>query len=154
MRKPILVLALTLAFVALLSSCGDRRSQNWTMYRPKFSIEAAKIPFLNEYNLMGVQLVEIDNPFPQAERKRIYSLWFTLDGHGRFALHAETGDNIGRTIHMYIMGQSAGYHPITRPIESGVLRIFLYPEVEESAARNLHKQLERAIVEVHKRGKH
>ena len=73
-RKPLkgglLAVGLSLVCWALLSSCGDRPDPR-TLYRPKFSIEATSIPFLDEYNLLGVQLVEIDNPFPEAERKRI-----------------------------------------------------------------------------------
>ena len=155
-RKPLkgylLAVGLSLVCWALLSSCGGGPDPR-AMYRPKFSIESTSIPFLDEYNLLGVQLVEIDNPFPEAKRKRIYSLWFNLDGRGRFALHAETGDNLGKTIHMFIQGQSVGYHPIQAPIDNGVLPVLLSSQLQESDARFLLLQLERTIVEVHKKGR-
>tara|TARA_Y100000588_G_C13520940_1_gene613551 strand:- start:27 stop:479 length:453 start_codon:yes stop_codon:yes gene_type:complete len=149
MRKPILALALVMA--CFLVSCGDRFSNRHALYRPKFIREGTKIPFLDEHNLQDVQLVEIDNPFPQADRKRIYSLWFYLDGRGRFALHAESGENRGQTIYMFINGQQYGYHPITKPISDGILPIVLDVQFEESGARVLHEQIKGAILEVQKR---
>jgi hypothetical protein len=98
-----------------------------------------------------VQLVEVDNPFPESARKRIYSLWFTLDGRGRYALHAETGDFLGETIHMFIAGQSVGYHPIQAPIDNGVLPILLSTHMQEADARFLHQQLQRAIAETQRK---
>lgn len=149
MRKPILALALIVA--GLLVSCGGRFNDRHAIYRPKFIREGTKIPFLDEHNLQDVQLFEIDNPFPQADRKRIYSLWFYLDGRGRFALHAESGKYRGATIHMFINGQPTGYHPISTPISNGVLPIVLDAQIEESGARFLQQQIKRAINDTIKR---
>ena len=153
MRGRLQVISLVFVFLALIVSCGDRPNDTRALYRPKFVLEKTSIPFLDEYNLTKVQLVEIDNPFPEASRKRIYSLWFTLDGRGRFALHAETGDHIGKTIHMFINGQSIGYHPIQTPIDIGVLPILLSPHMQEADARFLQQQLERTMAKVQNKRK-
>ena len=153
MKSVLLFGALTLVCSLLFSSCGDRPDDPRLIFRPKFISEGQKIPFLDEHNVLGVQLVEIDNPFPEAKRKRIYSLWFTLNGRGRFALHAESGDNLGTNIHLFIQGQSIGYHPIQAPIQNGVLPILLSSQLQEADARYLQQQLERTIVEVHKKGR-
>ncbi|MFP6854332.1 MAG: hypothetical protein VB980_01005 [Opitutales bacterium] len=135
----------------MLVSCGDRPDDPRSTYRPKFFRENTSIPFLDEHNLVSVQLVEVDNPFPEATRKRMYSLWFYLDGRGRFALHAETGDHLGKTIHMFISGQSIGYHPIQRPLDNGILPILLPPQMQEEDARFLQEQLQRTIAKVQKK---
>ncbi len=132
-------------------SCGERRPDPHALYRPKFFREGTGVPFLDESNIVGVQLVEVDNPFPEATRKRIYGLWFTLDGRGRYALHAETGDFLGETIHMFIAGQSVGYHPIQAPLDKGDLPILLSSHMKEADARFLHQQLQRTIVESQRR---
>ena len=154
-RKPInhglLAGSLALACLIFSVSCGERRPDPHTFYRPKFFREGTGVPFLDENNIRSVQLVEVDNPFPEATRKRIYGLWFALDGRGRYALHAETGDFLGDTIHMFIAGQSIGYHPIQAPIDNGVLPILLPPHMMEADARFLHQQLERTIVMAQRR---
>ncbi len=143
--------AILFVMLHLLVSCGRGPEDPHNYYKPKFFREGTNIPFLDEYNVMEVQLIEIDNPFPEASRKRIYSLWFKLDGRGRFALHAESGDFSGQTIHMFIHGQSVGYHPIQRAISNGVLPILLDPKIREEDARFLHQQIQRAVVTAHKK---
>jgi hypothetical protein len=126
-------------------SCSDLPRNPTVTYKPKFFLANTGIPFLDEHNILSVQLVEVDNPFPEAKRKRIYSLFFNLDGRGRFALHAETGDNVGKNIHMFIHGQSVGYHPIRAPIANGVFPILLSVHLGETDARFLLQQLKRTI---------
>ena len=135
---------------ALFFSCSDRPRNPTIAYKPKFFLEDTGIPFLDEYNISTVQLVEVDNPFPEAERKRIYSLFFNLNGRGRFALYIETGDNVGKNIHMFIHGQAVGYHPIRGPIENGVLPILLSAHLQKPDAHYLLHQLERTIDQVQK----
>lgn len=142
--------SLVLLCSVLFFSCSDLARNPAAGYKPKFFLEDTGIPFLDEHNIRSVQLVEVDNPFPEATRKRIYSLFFNLDGRGRFALHAETGDNVGKNIHMFIHGQSIGYHPIQAPIDNGVFPILLSSHLSETDARFLRQQLQRTIVEVQK----
>ncbi len=151
MKDGLLTGALLLACLTFFVGCGEPRPDPHLMYRPKFFREGTGIPFLDENNIHSVQLVEVDNPFPESARKRIYSLWFTLDGRGRYALHAETGDFLGETIHMFIAGQSVGYHPIQAPIDNGVLPILLSTHMQEADARFLHQQLQRAIAETQRK---
>ena len=134
----------------LFFSCSDLPRNPTVIYKPKFFLQDTGIPFLDEHNILDVQLVEVDNPFPEAKRKRIYSLFFNLDGRGRFALHAESGDNVGKNIHMFIHGQSVGYHPIRAPIENGVFPILLSAHLGETDARFLLQQLKRTVLQVQK----
>ena len=136
-----------LVFLMTLLSCrGQRFDPSKITMRPRVFIEnAAPVPIIDEYDLIGVQIGTIDNIFTEDTGDRTYALWFTLDRRSAITLQKESIRRRGQALQLIIAGQVVGFHVLQQAITNGVIPFVLSNNLTEENAMILYQELAQSI---------